>query len=100
MRLLYNLSFDGDARETMMKNSLLPKLVELLKQAPFRALTLRVLYHLSIEERCKSMFSYTEGIPILRQLVVRYYHFISLKLFFVLKIYRFFSLKNLLLVNL
>lgn len=72
LRLFFNLSFDSGAREIMVKNSLIPKLVDLLKRAPFRALSLRILYHLSIEDRCKSMFTYTEAIPIIRQLVVHF----------------------------
>ena len=55
-----------------MKQSILPKLVELLKRPAFRALTIRILYHLSVDDRCKSMFSYTEAIPILMQLVIHF----------------------------
>lgn len=71
LKLLFNLSFDPALRELLVKNSLIPKLVELLKKPPFRALSLRILYHLSMDDRCKSMFTYTEAIPIVMQLVVR-----------------------------
>ncbi|CAK4677879.1 hypothetical protein AeMF1_014559 [Aphanomyces euteiches] len=72
LKLLFNLSWDARVRETMVKNSLVPKLVELLKKPPFRALTLRILYHLSMDDRCKSMFTYTEAIPIVMQLVINF----------------------------
>jgi hypothetical protein len=74
LKLLFNLSFDPTLREVLVKNSLIPKLVELLKKPPFRALSLRILYHLSMDDRCKSMFTYTEAIPIVMQLVVRVPH--------------------------
>lgn len=70
LKLLFNLSFDQALREILVKNSLIPKLVELLKKPPFRALSLRILYHLSMDDRCKSMFTYTDAIPIVMQLVV------------------------------
>ncbi|RHY22931.1 hypothetical protein DYB25_012899, partial [Aphanomyces astaci] len=72
LKLLFNLSWDARVRDAMVKNSLVPKLVELLKKPPFRALTLRILYHLSMDDRCKSMFTYTEAIPIVMQLVINF----------------------------
>ncbi|GMF42957.1 unnamed protein product [Phytophthora fragariaefolia] len=72
LKLLFNLSFDPALREVLVRNSLIPKLVELLKKPPFRALSLRILYHLSIDDRCKSMFTYTEAIPIVMQLVINF----------------------------
>lgn len=72
LKLLFNLSFDPALRELLVKNSLIPKLVELLKRPPFRALSLRILYHLSMDDRCKSMFTYTEAIPIVLQLVLNF----------------------------
>lgn len=72
LKLLFNLSFDPALRELLVKNSLIPKLVELLKKPPFRALSLRILYHLSMDDRCKSMFTYTEAIPIVMQLVINF----------------------------
>ncbi|RLN64169.1 hypothetical protein BBJ29_000317 [Phytophthora kernoviae] len=72
LKLLFNLSFDPALREVLVRNSLIPKLVELLKKPPFRALSLRILYHLSIDDRCKSMFTYTEALPIVMQLVINF----------------------------
>ncbi|DAZ95166.1 TPA: hypothetical protein N0F65_012420 [Lagenidium giganteum] len=72
LKLLFNLSFDPALREVLVKNSLIPKLVDLLKKPPFRALSLRILYHLSMDDRCKSMFTYTEAIPIVMQLVINF----------------------------
>lgn len=44
----------------MVKAGLIPKLVELLKRPPYRARGLRLLYHMSIDDRCKAMFAYTD----------------------------------------
>ena len=71
-RLMLNLSFDATLREEMVKSSLIPKLVELLKHASFRQISLKILYHLSMDDRCKSMFTYTDSIPIIRQLLVNF----------------------------
>jgi hypothetical protein len=71
-RLLLNLSFDGNLRDQMVKSSLIPKMVDLLKHAPFRQISLKILYHLSMDDRCKSMFTYTDSIPITMQLLVNF----------------------------
>lgn len=44
----------------MVKAGLIPKLVELLKRPPYRARGLRLLYHMSIDDRCKAIFAYTD----------------------------------------
>ncbi|KAH8076319.1 eukaryotic kinesin-associated protein [Aureococcus anophagefferens] len=73
LRLLFNLSFDAGVRDQMVRHSFIPKLVGLLKENhKFREVSLRVLYHLSVDDRCKSMFTYTEAIPIVMQLVIKF----------------------------
>lgn len=52
LRLLFNLSFDSAMREKMLGNGMLPKLTELLKKkAQERSRVLKLLYHLSVEDR-------------------------------------------------
>ena len=46
LKLLFNLSFEERNREAMVNQGLLRKLVALLKQAPLRAITIRLLYHI------------------------------------------------------
>eukprot|EP01036_Dinobryon_divergens_P024940 gene24940-33435_t len=65
LRFLFNLSFDKELREQMLKCGFVPKLINLLKTPTFRAKTLKLLYHLSVDDRCKSMFTYTDGVPML-----------------------------------
>lgn len=49
---------------------MIPKLVEILKAPGFRALILKILYHLSQEDKLKATFTYTECIPLCFQLVI------------------------------
>ncbi|KAJ1451613.1 kinesin-associated protein-domain-containing protein [Pelagophyceae sp. CCMP2097] len=74
LRLLFNASFDAQMREQMVKAALVPRLVGLLreKNSKYREISIRVLYHLSVDDRCKGMFAYTDAIPILMQLIVRF----------------------------
>ena len=72
LRLLWNLSFDSTMREQMIKASLIPKLVDLLKHSQFRALGIKLLYHMSMNEEGNSFFSFTEAIPLVMQLIVNW----------------------------
>jgi len=72
LRLLFNLSFDADLREQMMRKGLVPKLISLLKTPNFRARVLKLLYHLSSDDRCKSMVTYTDGMSILMGMVINF----------------------------
>ena len=72
LKVLFNMSFDAAIREQIVQVGLLPKLVHLLKQPPLRARTLKLLYHLSVDDRCKSMFAYTEGVSLVMGMVVNF----------------------------
>jgi hypothetical protein len=47
LRLLFNLSFDVELQMHMNDCGMIPKLVEILKAPGYRALILKILYHLS-----------------------------------------------------
>lgn len=70
LRLLFNLSFDEEIRLQMQEAGYIPKLVEILKAPGFRALILKLLYHLSLEDKIKATFTYTECIPLVYQLII------------------------------
>lgn len=73
LHLIFNLSFDAELRELMVKNSFIPKLVAALKDNfRYRESALRILYHVSVDDRCKSMFTYAEAIPIIMQLIIKF----------------------------
>ncbi|KAM9435104.1 kinesin-associated protein 3a [Clarias gariepinus] len=63
LRLLLNLSFDTGLRSKMVQVGLLPKLTSLLGDEVQKHLAMRILYHISMDDRFKSMFAYTDCIP-------------------------------------
>eukprot|EP01112_Ceratiomyxa_fruticulosa_P010761 TRINITY_DN2863_c0_g1_i1.p1 TRINITY_DN2863_c0_g1~~TRINITY_DN2863_c0_g1_i1.p1 ORF type:complete len:726 (-),score=148.27 TRINITY_DN2863_c0_g1_i1:132-2309(-) len=71
LRLLLNLSFDSELLEAMIKCSYVPKLVALLKtQANQREIILKLLYQLSMEDKHRSTFAYTDIVPLLMKLIL------------------------------
>ncbi|KAF0047421.1 hypothetical protein F2P81_001054 [Scophthalmus maximus] len=69
LRLLLNLSFDSGLRAKMVEVGLLPKLTGLLGDESNRQVVLRILYHISMDDRFKGMFVYTDCIPQLMQML-------------------------------
>ncbi|XP_064649316.1 kinesin-associated protein 3-like isoform X2 [Lineus longissimus] len=70
LRLLLNLSFDKELRGKMIKIGMLPKLVNLLPNENHTLIVLCILYHISMDDKCKSMFTYTDCIPIVMKMVL------------------------------
>lgn len=56
---LYLNSISQDFRSQMIKCGLVPKLTTLLRTPAYRARTLKLLYHISADEKCKAMITYT-----------------------------------------
>uniref|UniRef100_A0A7S0RCX9 Kinesin-associated protein n=1 Tax=Chlamydomonas leiostraca TaxID=1034604 RepID=A0A7S0RCX9_9CHLO len=71
LRLLHNLSFDSVLRDAMVKNGLIPKAVELMAAPRFQPVVLGLLYHISMDDKFKSMFTYTECLPRLYEMLAR-----------------------------
>ncbi|XP_071948132.1 kinesin-associated protein 3-like [Antedon mediterranea] len=70
LRLLLNLSFDSEMRSQMIKLGLLPKFVALLDNDNHSLIVLCLLYHISMDDKAKSMFTYTDCIPKVMKLVL------------------------------
>ena len=70
LRLLWNLSFDATLRQQMIKARLIPELVKLLVKVEFRAIGIKLLYHMSMDEQGNSEFTFTQAIPLIMQLIV------------------------------
>ncbi|XP_042271808.1 kinesin-associated protein 3a isoform X2 [Thunnus maccoyii] len=68
-RLLLNLSFDTALRSQMVQAGLVPKLSSLLADEGQRQLSMCILYHISMDDRFKSMFADTDCIPQLMKMV-------------------------------
>ncbi|XP_073756103.1 kinesin-associated protein 3 isoform X4 [Callorhinus ursinus] len=69
LRLLLNLSFDTELRNKMVQVGLLPKLTALLGNENYKQIAMCVLYHISMDDRFKSMFAYTDCIPQLMKML-------------------------------
>jgi hypothetical protein len=73
IKLLISLSFDPEMRHAMVKEGFVPRLVNILKEHPkHRSLVLRLLYHLSVEDRTKAIFTFTDAIPIVMQMIINF----------------------------
>ena len=70
VRLLLNLSFDADLRNQIVKAGMLPKLVLLMADPRHQNPVCCALYHLSLDDKVKSMFTYTECIPIIMRMIL------------------------------
>eukprot|EP01116_Phalansterium_solitarium_P022526 TRINITY_DN746_c0_g1_i1.p1 TRINITY_DN746_c0_g1~~TRINITY_DN746_c0_g1_i1.p1 ORF type:complete len:717 (+),score=121.49 TRINITY_DN746_c0_g1_i1:151-2301(+) len=60
LRLCFNLSFDTTLQAAMVKDGMIPKLVDLMSLDNQRSWALKVLYHLSIDDKNKPLFVPTE----------------------------------------
>ncbi|XP_014221190.1 kinesin-associated protein 3 isoform X1 [Trichogramma pretiosum] len=71
MKLIFNLSFDVKLRNKMIKIGLLPKLIKLLIQDESQRVTiLGILYHFSMDDKVKAMFTHTECVPFITDLIL------------------------------
>lgn len=70
LRLLLNLSFDTKLREKIIKIGFLPKLVSLLEEGKHQKIVLQLLYHLSIEDKFKAMFAFTNCMTLLMNMLL------------------------------
>ncbi|KAM9832060.1 kinesin-associated protein 3a [Neosynchiropus ocellatus] len=69
LRLLLNLSFDTELRGQMVRAGLVPKLSSLLADEAQRQLSMRVLYHISMDDPSKAAFADTDCLPQLMRMV-------------------------------
>ncbi|KAM9469369.1 kinesin-associated protein 3-like isoform 1-T1 [Clarias gariepinus] len=69
LRLLLNLSFDTGLRNKMVQVGLLPKLTGMLGSETHKQIVMCILYHISMDDRSKSMFAYTDCIPQLMKML-------------------------------
>lgn len=70
LRLLHNLSFSAALRDDIVRAGLVPTLIELMKVPAYQAISTGILYHLSMEDRYKSVFTYTDAIPVILDMVL------------------------------
>ncbi|KAG2428744.1 hypothetical protein HXX76_011447 [Chlamydomonas incerta] len=71
LRLLHNLSFDHGLRDDMVKHGLIPKAVELMMVPRFQPVVLGLLYHISMEDKYKSLFTFTDCLNKMYDMLMR-----------------------------
>lgn len=73
LRVLFNLSFDEKVRAALVESGIVKLLVDHLRNPPFRHIVLRLLFHFSMDDRCKSLMAYhRDGMMMLLQLTVHF----------------------------
>lgn len=70
LKLIFNLSFDGQLRAKMIKIGFLPKLVAFLSDDKHHGIATKILYHMSLDDKVKSMFTYTDCVPIVTDMIL------------------------------
>uniref|UniRef100_A0A0A9WXQ8 Kinesin-associated protein 3 n=4 Tax=Lygus hesperus TaxID=30085 RepID=A0A0A9WXQ8_LYGHE len=74
LQLLFNLSFDTNLREKMIRVGFLQKLASLLNDERHLSIILKILYHLSMDDRVKAMFTFTNCLPKLMKMLISFDH--------------------------
>ncbi|XP_055614070.1 kinesin-associated protein 3 [Uranotaenia lowii] len=70
LKLLFNLSFDARLRARMIRVGFLPKLVTLLSDDKHHEIVTKILYHMSLDDKIKSMFTYTDCVPVVTDMLL------------------------------
>lgn len=64
LRFIFNLSFDASLRSQMIRIGLLPKMIAFLSDEKHHEIVTKILYHMSVDDKIKSMFTYAEAVPL------------------------------------
>lgn len=70
LKLIFNLSFDGQIRGKMIRAGLLSKLVSFFSDDKHHEVVTKILYHMSLDDKVKSMFTYTECVPLATDMLI------------------------------
>lgn len=70
LNFLFNLSFDGQLRNKMVGVDLLPRITQFMSDEKYHSITIKILYHLSLDDKVKSLFATTECIPLLMDMLI------------------------------
>ncbi|XP_069365605.1 kinesin-associated protein 3 [Maniola hyperantus] len=70
LKLLFNLTFDTKLRNKMVKVNLLPKLIQFTSDDKHINLAMKILYHLSLDDRVKVMFTQSDCVKLLTDMLL------------------------------
>jgi len=71
LRLLHNLSFDVGLRGEMVAQGLVQAGVELMREPDLQPVVMGLLYHLSMDDKAKSLFTYTGAVSMIREFLLQ-----------------------------
>jgi len=70
LKLIFNLSFDGQLRAKMVRVGLIPKLVQFLSDDKHHLIVTKILYHMSLDDKVKAVFTYTDCVPLITDMLL------------------------------
>ncbi|XP_045458974.1 kinesin-associated protein 3 [Melitaea cinxia] len=70
LKLLFNLTFDTKLRNKMVKINLLPKFIQFTSDDKHINLAMKILYHLSMDDRVKQMFTQSDCVKLLTDMLL------------------------------
>jgi hypothetical protein len=70
LKLIFNLSFDGQMRAKMVRVGLVPKLVLFLSEDKHHLIVTKILYHMSMDDKVKSVFNHTDCVALLTDMLL------------------------------
>lgn len=70
LKLIFNLSFDGQMRAKMVRAGLVPKLVQFISDEKYNQIVTRILYHMSMDDKVKQMFNHTDCVALLTDMLL------------------------------
>ncbi|XP_034490560.1 kinesin-associated protein 3 isoform X2 [Drosophila innubila] len=70
LRLVFNLSFDGALRRKMIAAGYLPMLVKFINDEKHHAFAVKILYHMSLDDKVKAMFTHTECVQMATDAII------------------------------
>ncbi|KAH8273277.1 hypothetical protein KR018_004261 [Drosophila ironensis] len=70
LKLVFNLSFDGSLRRKMIAAGYLPMLVMFINDEKHHGIAVKILYHMSLDDKVKAMFTQTECVQMATDAII------------------------------
>ncbi|XP_026848654.1 kinesin-associated protein 3 isoform X2 [Drosophila persimilis] len=70
LKLVFNLSFDGGLRRKMISAGYLPMLVMFINDEKHHGIAVKILYHMSLDDKVKGMFTQTECVQMATDAII------------------------------
>lgn len=70
LKLIFNLSFDGQLRTKMVRVGMVTKLVTFLSDDKHNSITIKILYHMSLDDKAKHAFIHTDCVALMTDMLL------------------------------